>query len=340
MKIVADMTKRERVMAALKGEPVDHVPMSFFGHHHWAEQSPEMLATYLQKQNQKYDWDFMKVNFRSSCYGEAWGCKYRFDSQRGPLIENPVVKSADDFGKLEKLEPTEGPLGDQIKVTKILGENLKGSVPFIHTIFSPLTVASYLTGAIPRTNSEVVHVQRYMRENPEMLHHGLSVISQTLANYAREAIRAGADGIFITTTTWSRDACTEEEYRVFGKPYDLAVYKAANEEGAIFNVLHICRENIMFNLLSDYPVQLINYGVRCPRNPSLREAMTKTDKALWGGLSCDTLLYGPEDAIILEAQDAVKQTGGRRLFLGPDCSISSEVPEGHLFAVSKACKDW
>ncbi len=107
-----------------------------------------------------------------------------------------------------------------------------------------------------KTDSEVVHVQRYMRENPELLHHGLSMISQTLANYAREAIRVGADGIFITTTTWSRDACTEEEYRVFGKPYDLAVYKAANEEGASFNVLHICRENIMFNLLKSGMVRV------------------------------------------------------------------------------------
>ena len=340
MEIVADMTKRERVAAALKGEAVDRVPMSFFGHHHWAERSPEMLASFLLEQNQRYNWDFVKVNLRSSYYGEAWGCKYRFDFQRGPLIEQPVVRSADDFRKLEKLDPTEGPLGDQIKVAKILGENLKGSVPFVHTIFSPLSVAGYLTGAIPRTNSEVVHIQRYMRENPDLLHHGLSVISQTLADYAREVIRVGADGIFLTTTAWSRDACTEEEYRVFGKPYDLAIYQAANEEGASFNILHICRENIMFNLLSDYPVQLINYEDRCPRNPSLCEAMTKTDKALWGGINRDTLLHGPEEAIISEVQDAVKQTGGRRLFLGPNCSISSEVPEAHLLAVAKACKSW
>ena len=343
---MAEMSKRERVMAAVRGEPVDRVPLSFFGHNHPVERSSETLAPYLLEQNRKFDWDFIKVNLRATYYGEAWGCKYRWDPERGPELEDNVVKSADDFRKLKRLDPTEGVLGDQIRVAKLLGEALKGSVPYVHTAFTPLTVVNKLAGALSHTTSETDIVKRFMKENPEALHHGLSVISQTLADYAREAIRAGADGMFLTTTVWSRDAITEEEYEIFGRPYDLAIYEAAIQEGATFNILHLCRENIMLDLLSDYPVQVISYDALSPRNPSLREAMERTDKALWGGIDHKTaLLKGPVEAIVAEVHAALEQTGGKRFFLGPGCSISSSfnitlVPEAHLLAAKEALSSW
>jgi uroporphyrinogen decarboxylase len=331
------MTKRERVMAAVKGEPVDRVPASFFGHNHAVEHSSDTLAPHLLQQNQKFDWDFIKVHLRASYYGEAWGCKYRWDPEEGPQLEDYIVRKADDFRKLKKLDPTKGVLGDQIRVAKLLGEALKDSVPYIQTVFCPLTVAGKLAGAIYLTPSEKAVIKQFMKENPEALHQGLTVISQTLADYAREAIRAGADGIFYTTTVWSRDAISEEEYKIFGRPYDLAIFEAAIEEGATFNILHLCRENIMFDLLSDYPVQLINYDALSPRNPSLKAAMSRTDKAIWGGVAQNTtLLNGPAEAIAAEVNAALEQTGGRRFFLGPGCAIPPAVPDTHLLAVKKA----
>jgi len=338
---MVEMTKRERVMAAVKGEPVDRVPASFFGHNHPAERSSDTLAPYLLEQNHKFGWDLIKVNLRSSYYGEAWGCKHRWDPQRGPQLEDYVIRSADDFRKLERLEPTKGVLGDQVRVAKLLGEALKGSVPYVQTIFSPLSVAARLAGALAMTPSEPDAIKRFMKENPEALHHGLLIISQTLADYAREAIRAGADGIFFATTVWSRDALTEEEYKIFGRPYDLAVLEAAIQEGATFNILHLCRENIMLDLLSDYPVQVISYDALSPRNPSLKAAMGRTDKALWGGVDHKTtLLKGPVEAIVAEVQAALEQTGGRRFFLGPSCTTQFPVPETHLVAVKEALSTW
>ena len=179
---MAEMSIRERVAAAVKGEPVDRVPVSFFGHNHLAEQSADTLAPYLLEQNHKFGWDLIKVNLRSSYYGEAWGCKYRWDPQSGPQLEDNVIKSADDFRKLGRLDPTKGALGDQVRVAKLLGEALKGSVPYVQTIFSPLSVAARLSGGLWATPSEAEAVQRFMKENPEILHHGLSIISQTLAD--------------------------------------------------------------------------------------------------------------------------------------------------------------
>lgn len=338
---MVEMTKRERVMAAVKGEPVDRVPVSFFNHNHTAECSSSTLAQHLLRQNQQFGWDFIKVGLRASYYGEAWGCKYRWNLEKGPQLEDYVVKNADDFKKLHKLDSTTGVLGDHVRVAKLLGESLKDSVPYVHTIFSPLSIAGRLAGAIYMDPSEGDAIKHFMKEYPEALHHGLSIIRQTMADYAIEIIRAGADGIFLTTTVWSRDVVTEEQYKIFGKPYDLAVYEAAIQEGATLNVLHICRENIMLDLLSDYPVQVINYEATSPRNPDLKEGLKRTEKALWGGLDHRiTLPKGPAEAIIAEVHDAMEQTGGRRFILGNGCTSASEVPEANWIAAKEALSTW
>lgn len=134
---------------------------------------------------------------------------------------------------------------------------------------------------------------------------------------------------------------TEEEYGIFGRPYDLPIYEAAIKEGAVFNILHICRKNIMFDILADYPVQVISYDIYAPSNPSLEVAKNRTNKALWGGVNHETtLLKGPVSAIASEVHSALDQTSGKRFFIGPGCAISPDVPAAHLLAVKKAISTW
>jgi uroporphyrinogen decarboxylase len=255
----------------------------------------------------------------------------------GPQVEEYIIKQAKDFRKLKKLDPTQGPFGEQLKIAGMLQDALKGSVPFVQTTFSPLSVAGRMAGAKNRDPAEAEPIKRFMKEDPESLQYGLKTISQTLVDYTREAIRSGADGMFLTTTVYSKDTITEDEYEIFGKPFDIAIFNAANEAGATFNILHICRENIMLDLLSDYPVQVINYEATSPRNPSLKEAMEKTDKALWGGLDHnETLPNGPVEAIVSQVNDALKQTGGRRFILGPGCTGLLRAPDAHLTAAKEA----
>ena len=73
---------------------------------------------------------------------------------------------------------------------------------------------------------------------------------------AAEAIRLGADGIFFASQMSSYDSMTVEEYAEYGKPYDLKVLEAAGN--GWFNTLHAHGNNIMFELLRDYPVSVFN----------------------------------------------------------------------------------
>jgi uroporphyrinogen decarboxylase len=333
------MTKRERVMATVKGGSVDRIPVSFFGHNHTAERSQETAVQAMLEQDHKYDWDIMKVQMRATYYGEAWGCQYDWmGPDIGPEIRDYVVKTADDFRKIKKLDPRRGVLGEHIGVAKKIGEALKGRTPYVQTIFSPLGIADMLAGTRINQAPRIGPLKHLIEEKPDAVHDGLAIISQTMADYAKEAIRAGADGILLTTWRWAlQDVLSQEQYKIFGKPYDLAVIEGAIQAGATLNILHICRTPCMFDLLADYPVEVISFDATSPQNPTLQEAKARTEKALWGGVDhIRTLLHGPQEAIVQEVQRAIKQTDGNRFILGPGCAIPTDVPETHLRAAKAA----
>jgi uroporphyrinogen decarboxylase len=58
-----------------------------------------------------------------------------------------------------------------------------------------------------------------------------------------------------------------------------------------------------------------------------------------GGLSEGrTLLNGPPEAVAAEVRDAVAQTGGLGVMIGPGCVLPLATPDVHLAAVVAAVK--
>jgi len=329
------MNKRERVMAALAGQPVDRVPVSFWGHDFLREWSAQGLADAMLEGFRRYDWDYMKVNPRATYYAEAWGCRYQpsGDAAHGPETVDFVLKSAADLERIKPVDTGQGPLAEQLEALRLVGRGLGGEAPFIQTVFSPLSVI----GRIANSNLEAV--RGYMREAPQALHGALAAVSDTLAAYGRACLEAGASGIFFATVDWGTyDNATAEQYREFGRPYDLRVLEAV--QGAEMNVLHVCRPHNMFDLLSDYPVHAVNWAAGEPGNPSLKEALERTKRAVMGGVSVSTVAQGAPDEVTAEVRQALSETAGRRFLLAPSCSIPPETPEANLRAVGSALDAW
>ena len=330
---MSDMSKRERVMAALRGQDVDRAPVSFWGHDFLREWSAEGLAEAMLESVRTFDYDYLKVNPRATYYTEAWGCRYTpsNDATQGPEPEHLVVREPADLASIGPVDVHDGPFGEQLRALRLIAEGLAGDVPFVQTVFSPLSV-------IGRLASDRTLAHRWMTEAPEMLHAALAAVTETLASYARACVDVGADGIFFATTEWAtHDACTVEEYEAFGRPYDLQVLEAVG--GAPFNVLHVCRPNNMLDLLLDYPAAAVNWAVHAPGNASLREVLAKTGKAVMGGIDeRHALLQGTPDDVRAQAQEAIRQTGGRFL-LAPGCSVSPETPAEQLRAAVEAARE-
>ena len=326
------MTKVERVKAALRGEEVDRVPVSFWGHDFLREWSAEGTAAAMLDAFRKYDWDYMKVNPRATYYAEAWGCRYRpsGDAMRAPETVNYVLKSAADLERIGPLDGTQGAFGEQLQALRLIADGLAGEAPFVQTVFSPLSVIARLA------DSDLAAIRGYMEEAPQALHAALGAVADTLVGYAAASIEAGASGVFFATVDWATyDNATVEQYDEFARPYDLRVLDAVRS--ADFNVLHVCKRRNMLDLVADYPVAAFSWSATDSTNPSILDGLELVSGAVMGGISHEGTLQQPEPAgVIEEFRRGMEQTGGRRWLVAPGCSIPPTTPAGNLRAVRDA----
>lgn len=324
------MRKKERVRAALAGQAVDRVPMSFWGHDYLREWSPRGLADAMLEPFHRYDWDFMKVNPRATYYAEAWGNVYERSNNpsQGPRLKERVLSSADGLRHIGRISGVDGPFAEQLDALMLIHSGIEGG-DFIQTVFSPLSVLGYLAGR------DLDAVRRWLREEPGAVHAALDGIAQTLADYARQCLHAGASGMFFATTDWgTTDNLTPELYAEFGRPYDLQVLDAV--EVAPFNVLHVCRAHNMLADLLDYPVAAFNWACNEEGNAGLAEIAGRGDKAVMGGVGQETIARKAATDVEREVKQAVASTAGVRLLLAPGCSISPQTPAANLEAAARS----
>jgi uroporphyrinogen decarboxylase len=169
----------------------------------------------------------------------------------------------------------------------------------------------------------------HLREHSALMHEALSTIADNLRAHIGDVIEAGADGVFLALQGCTKEMMSVDQYREYGRPYDLIALQGA--VNGWLNVLHVHGErDLMFDQVLDYPVQVLSWSDRLA-GPSLREARVLTSKCLMGGWhEFGALSNGPEEQILAEAQDAVAQTGGRKLILANGCSVPDETNERWL----------
>lgn len=324
------MNKKERVEAALRGEPVDHVPVSVWGHDFAREWSAQGLMEAMVENFTRYDWDYLKVNPRSSYHVEDWKVKVRPSGEKNqaPIFEDTPIKGPSDWKRLRPLEPDHGALGEQLKALQLINHAVGYDAYFVQTIFCPLGVAKYLAG------NRLEPVLQSIREDRAALHKALRVITETFTTFAIACMEYGASGIFYVTKGWaSKDLLTADQYREFGEQYDLEFLDAIKRR-AKFNILHNCGAHIYFDQLASYPVHALSWDTYAEGNPDLDDGKKRSGKAVMGGLNQQTtLLKGSVGQVREEVAMALEQTGGQHLLLAPGCAIAPTTPSKNLDAV-------
>jgi uroporphyrinogen decarboxylase len=213
-------------------------------------------------------------------------------------------------------------LGAQLQCLRLIADELVGEVPFIQTIFNPLSQAKNLVGPerLP------VHLRRY----PDAVRFGLEAIAETTGRFIAAACETGIAGVFFAVQHAQYGLLSEEEYNTFGRSYDLQVLEAA--EGLWLNVLHLHGTDIMFDLLADYPVQVINWHDR-ETWPTLAEGKEHFGGAVCGGLQrWEVMVQGTPAQVREQAADAIAQTGGERFILGTGCVTPIVAPTANIHA--------
>jgi uroporphyrinogen decarboxylase len=239
------------------------------------------------------------------------------------VVTDAAVKRPEDWRRLKPLDVSAGVLGAQNRALAAAAKELAGSVPILQTVFSPLTTARKLAGDA---------MLDHLRAHPEALEEGLALITRTTIEFAHAALKAGAHGFFFATQLATTEVLSPVEYERFGVRHDLAFFKAVQGR-ARFSMLHLHGENPMFERLSGYPVEMLNWHDRLTV-PDLKAGATRFPGAVVGGIDERGLLAtGSEAEVRAQVRDAIAQTGGRRLIVGPGCVAAVAAPDRNVQAL-------
>ncbi len=277
----------------------------------------------------EFDWDFMKINPRAGYYVEDWGVKFQFGGRPGGkhLRLNSVITSADDWLKIKPLNPSMGSYGEQLKAVELIRDGLDGKLHFFQTIFSPLSVAADLT------DSDQAFIE--LMDSGKNLAAALEAITVTLETYVDKLMGLGITGIYFATTEWaSRKNITEEQYLLYGKPYDLRVL--AKAKSAEMNILHVCMEYNLLPLFKDYPFDILSWNKFEPGNLDFAQADKIFSQPFVGGVDhLNTLIHGAPDDVSRQIKESLSDAGEHPLIVAPGCTMKLGTKVENIRALRK-----
>jgi uroporphyrinogen decarboxylase len=317
-------SKRERLEAAIAGERADRSPVALWRHFPVDDQDPLALAEAHLEFQALHDFDLMKITPASSFSVKDWGVEdaWKGDPEGTRDYTRYVVKEPRDWARLRPRRADRGYLASQVKCLGILRDRVGLDVPYLQTIFSPLTQAKHLAGE--------ARLMEHLRRDPAAVEAGLETITRTTLAFLDAARACGIAGVFYAAQQATYRLMDRAGYARFGEPYDRRLLEAAS--GLWLNMLHLHGEAVMFDVAISYPVQVINWHDR-ETAPSLGEARRLTRIALCGGLRrWETMVLGTPDAVRAEAAEALRATGGRGLVLGTGCVVPVLAPRANLRA--------
>ena len=327
------MNKIERVTAVIEGRRPDRPPVSFW--YHFAPDcaaGPRAVEAH-RRHVETYDLDFLKI----------------MDDNRYPRTGTSagVIADAGDLDRLSVLRGDEDSFGRQIELIGALANRYAGQFRMATTAFNAWSTLRQMT--VPDTGAHGPPVMdagkdpkdaamsRLFREAPQALARALEVVAESTANFARQCLSAGADGIYLSVRDDWVDAPENGAgtYDRLVRPGDLRILGAV-EQGT-FNILHVCGNAMDFKRFAGYPVQVISWADRSA-GPSIADAASWVRPALCAGLdNLGTMVTGTPDDCARQAVDAVEQAGERPIIVAPGCTFDpATVPAANLHAIRRA----
>ncbi len=316
-----EMTKVERIKAALRKEEVDKLPYAFWTHLPGDDLIPEVVAEKTYEFYKRYDLDFIKMMNNGMYATEDFGCRADSSAVKSggaTVLTSSPIQTAEDWTRLEAPDIHKGAYGRELKHLQLLLEKTKGEVPVVLTVYTPLATANKIADSMlkyGKDNKPLCHIRE---GNGDKLKAALEVITETTCQFIREVISTGADGVFIASQTSSYDYFTDEIYQEYGVPYDMRILDAA--KGGWFNILHAHGDKLMFDTIKDYPVDAFNWHA-FETLPTLKEARDLTGKCLIGGIQRYHITNRNKNAIIDEIYQCLAELKGRGHILTPGCVV-------------------
>jgi uroporphyrinogen decarboxylase len=276
--------------------------------------NPERLAEATVALQRDFDLDLVKTSPNGMYAVEDFGVEIDFSqvSQGGVArIASTPFETVSDWAKLRDPDLTRGALARELHSLRLIRQALPAT-PIVFTLFSPMTIAAKLSRGR-------IHQQIADEANHAEIHALLGRLALTMREYAREAIEAGADGVFFAHQDTGRQFFDLDTFNEFVAPYDIETLTGAMRGS--FNVLHIHGERIRFRELQDYPVHAVNWHSWETRPSVIAGALTSR-KCVLGGIDRRSVTANDVPEIRRQiAASIAAMNGVGDLVLTPSCTI-------------------
>jgi uroporphyrinogen decarboxylase len=321
------ITHRARLEACLSGQILDRPPVALWRHFPVDDQTPHGLAQAALAFQRTFDFDLVKVTPSSSYCLKDWGAQdeWRGHTEGTREYTRRVIQHPEDWARLPTLDPGQGHLAAELECLRLMVKELEPATPVIQTIFNPLSQAKNLVGGA----NLLVHLRRY----PDAVHEGLRTITESTRRFIEAAQACKISGIFYAIQHAQYGLLSEEEYNTFGRAYDLPLLEAS--QGMWLHMLHLHGLEVMFDLVSSYPVNILNWHDR-ETFPSLSLGKSRFPGAVCGGVRIESLVLGTPEQVRSEALESMQATEGERFILGTGCVTPVHAPFGNLLAVRQS----
>ena len=285
--------------------------ISLWRHFYDRERTAEELTDSMIRWQKRWNWDFIKINPAACYHALPWGTDYKFyaDPIKEPTQNKPLITTKSDVTRVSEIDITQGELGEQLKVIRNLRAHFGPEIPILETVFSPIEIAHRFF-----TNREAFTAMR--KSSPEVVHQLLEQITKTFNQFCLECINAGADGIFFATKWATKDQMSWDEYREFGKRYEMPILNALREKQAII-VLHVCGARTYLREMLDYPVDAFSYDFFADEALDPASIMQQTSANVIGGVDPELLRSNPGAA----ANQCNQYKNLERWIAGPSCVV-------------------
>ena len=158
---------------------------------------------------------------------------------------------------------------------KHISAELKDKAYFIDTVFDPWQSI--------RRNMAGENIEALMENEPEALLEALDIVADNLINYCKKSLAIGTAGIFMSVPA-AGELISRENFLRFVKPPAVKVFKAISELGKM-NTAHIHGEDLFFDDVLDFPVDIFSWWDRGPKGPSLQWVKERIPGCVMGGIN-------------------------------------------------------
>lgn len=317
------MTKKERVISAIKGLEPDFVPSFFILHYEDSVSRGDLgVKSHIDFYDQTKT-DILKV-----------------------MNENLVpdvgeILTPEDWNKIPSYTLEDDFMQLQIEMaTKVRSKCSKDDflLGTIHSI-----CASAIHPIEWRYGYENVRelLCRHLRENKEPVLAAMQRITDGMCLLIQKFMEIGLDGVFVACLGGEKRYFTDSEFEEYIKPFDLQILKTVKDSGG-YAFLHICKDKLEMNRYHDYVpyADVVNWGVYQTDFSLENGRKMFPNSAIMGGLEnrSGVLVDGSVEELVDEVKRIVDDFGKKGFILGADCSIATETPYDRIRAITDKLK--